>query len=79
VQPAAHEPLLDIKLLVRNINLPCILNMLHLITNLAACLQPRQLCSRKQSSDNVLCFMVTQKSTIPLRCHVRMNETHLKY
>jgi hypothetical protein len=39
MQPAAHEPMQAITLFVNKIKLSCILNMLYLITNTAACLQ----------------------------------------
>jgi len=55
------------------------LNMLHLITNTAACLKPWQLCYRKQSSGSVFYFIAAQKSTIPLRCRVRINRASRKY
>jgi hypothetical protein len=77
VQPVAHRPLQDM-LLVSNRELSFMLHMLHLITNTAACLQLQQLCSWKQNSCIVLCFIVAQISTIPLRCQVRLNKVCLK-
>jgi hypothetical protein len=39
MQPAAHESLQGVTLSVGNMKLPCVLNMLNLITNTVACLQ----------------------------------------
>jgi hypothetical protein len=46
VPPAAHKPLQN-TLLVSNIKLSTMLNMLHLITNIAAHLQLKKLCFQK--------------------------------
>jgi len=56
-----------------------LLNTLHLITNTPARLQTRQLCCGKQNSDSVLYFIVTQKSTIPLRWHLGTSKAHRKW
>jgi hypothetical protein len=72
VKPEVHEPLQDITLLVSNMKLSCMLNMLHLITNIADLLQPRKLCSRNQNSDSDLFFIAAQKF------REKMNEMSLK-
>jgi hypothetical protein len=64
VEPQTHFQ--DITLLVSNIKLPYMFNMLHLIMDTAAHLQPWKLRSQKQNSGTALYFIMGQKSTIPL-------------
>jgi len=46
----------------------CVLNMLHLITNTAVCLQLWHLYSQKEDCGSVLNFIMVQKCTILSWC-----------
>jgi len=71
MQPAVHEPLHGVTLFESNIKLSC---MLHLITDTAVGLHPRQLCCRKHKSGNVLYFVAAHKS-LSLEFRLGMNKT----
>jgi len=50
----------------------CVLNMLHLITNTAVCLQLWHLYSQKEDCGSVLNFIMVQKCTILSWCCIKM-------